>query len=49
MMWNWLVSVLASEATIVLYDGSPFFSSPSILLDIAEREKISIFVKLRVI
>ena len=43
MMWNWLVSVLASEATIVLYDGSPFFSSPSILLDIAEREKISIF------
>ena len=39
MMWNWLVSVLASEATIVLYDGSPFFSSPSILLDIAERRR----------
>ena len=25
MMWNWLVTVLASEATIVLYDGSPFY------------------------
>ena len=24
MMWNWLVTALASEATLVLYDGSPF-------------------------
>ena len=24
MMWHWLVSGLASGATIVLYDGSPF-------------------------
>ena len=24
MMWNWLVSALASGATLVLYDGSPF-------------------------
>ena len=24
MMWNWLVSALASEATLLLYDGSPF-------------------------
>ena len=24
MMWNWLVSALASKATIILYDGSPF-------------------------
>ncbi|KAJ5975836.1 hypothetical protein N7481_009543 [Penicillium waksmanii] len=24
MMWHWLVSALASGATIVLYDGSPF-------------------------
>jgi acetoacetyl-CoA synthetase len=23
MMWNWLVSALASQATVVLYDGSP--------------------------
>ncbi|MCB2052704.1 MAG: AMP-binding protein, partial [Geminicoccaceae bacterium] len=25
MMWNWLVGALASEATILLYDGSPFY------------------------
>ncbi len=25
MMWNWLVSNLASEATVVLYDGSPSY------------------------
>jgi acetoacetyl-CoA synthetase len=24
MMWHWLVSGLASGATIVLYDGSPY-------------------------
>ncbi|MET0094400.1 MAG: AMP-binding protein, partial [Sedimenticola sp.] len=24
MMWNWLVSGLAAEATLLLYDGSPF-------------------------
>jgi acetoacetyl-CoA synthetase len=24
MMWNWLVSALAAEATLLLYDGSPF-------------------------
>ncbi len=23
MMWNWLISALAAEATVVLYDGSP--------------------------
>ena len=25
MMWNWLVSALAAEATVMLYDGSPFY------------------------
>lgn len=43
MMWNWLVSSLASGATLVLYDGSPFAPKPEVLLDIAEREGISIF------
>jgi acetoacetyl-CoA synthetase len=43
MMWNWLVSGLASEATLVLYDGSPFFPDANALIDIAEQEKISIF------
>ncbi|MCS5587314.1 MAG: acetoacetate--CoA ligase [Porticoccaceae bacterium] len=43
MMWNWLASALASEATIVLYDGSPFYPQPRSLIDMAEREQISVF------
>ncbi|MBI4739994.1 MAG: acetoacetate--CoA ligase [Betaproteobacteria bacterium] len=29
MMWNWLVSGLASHATLLLYDGSPFIAGAS--------------------
>ncbi|MEQ8483250.1 MAG: acetoacetate--CoA ligase [Pseudomonadales bacterium] len=43
MMWNWLVSGLASGATLVLYDGAPFHPGPSVLVDLAERERISVF------
>ncbi|WP_207061483.1 acetoacetate--CoA ligase [Motiliproteus sp. SC1-56] len=43
MMWNWLVSGLAVEATLVLYDGSPFAPGPEVLWDIAEQERISVF------
>ena len=43
MMWNWLVSVLASKASIVLFDGSPMYKSTDLLLKIAEREKITLF------
>ena len=43
MMWNWLVSGLASEATLVLYDGSPFYPEPKSLIDMAEEEQVSIF------
>ncbi len=43
MMWNWLASGLASGATLVLYDGSPFFDDGRVLWQIAEREKITIF------
>ena len=43
MMWNWLVSALASGATIVLYDGSPADPHPAILFDIADEERITIF------
>jgi acetoacetyl-CoA synthetase len=35
MMWNWLVSGLASGATLVLYDGSPFSPDPGVLWRIA--------------
>ncbi len=37
MMWNWLVSGLASEATIMLYDGSPLLDQGRILFDYAEQ------------
>ncbi|GAB5451523.1 MAG: acetoacetate--CoA ligase [Halioglobus sp.] len=43
MMWNWLVSGLASGATLVLYDGSPFADDGRVLLDAIDREGISIF------
>jgi acetoacetyl-CoA synthetase len=43
MMWNWLVSGLASGATIVLFDGAPFHDDGRILWKMAESEKITIF------
>ncbi len=43
MMWNWLVSGLAAGATLVLYDGSPFYPDERALFDYAEEEKMTIF------
>ena len=43
MMWNWLVSGLASGATLVLYDGSPVYPSPDILFDMIDAVEIDIF------
>ena len=43
MMWNWLVSSLFSGATIVLYDGNPFYPKEDSLLKIANDINISIF------
>lgn len=37
MMWNWLVSALASKATLLLYDGSPFYPNGNTLFDFAEQ------------
>ena len=42
MMWNWLVSSLASKASIVLFDGSPMFKKDDLLLKIANKEKITL-------
>jgi acetoacetyl-CoA synthetase len=36
MMWNWLVVALASGATVVLYDGSPFAPGPAALWDLVD-------------
>jgi len=43
MMWNWLASGLASGATLVLFDGSPFAREGRILWEVAEQERIDIF------
>lgn len=43
MMWNWLVSGLASGATLLLFDGSPFAAQGSILWDYAQAEHCTHF------
>jgi acetoacetyl-CoA synthetase len=43
MMWHWLVSTLASGATLVLFDGAPLHPDPGVLWRIAHRERIDIF------
>ncbi|ENO97003.1 acetoacetyl-CoA synthetase [Thauera phenylacetica B4P] len=43
MMWNWLVSALAAEATLLLYDGSPFAGDNRILFDYADAEHMTHF------
>jgi acetoacetyl-CoA synthetase len=42
MMWNWLVSALASGATLVLYDGAPLHPDPDVLWRLAARERIAV-------
>ncbi len=43
MMWNWLVSGMASGATLLLYDGSPFLGRGKILFDLADAEGMTHF------
>jgi acetoacetyl-CoA synthetase len=43
MMWNWLASGIASGATLMLYDGSPFAPEPNVLFDYTRDEKITLF------
>ena len=43
MMWNWLVSGLATGAALMLYDGSPFIAKGSVLWDYAAEEQINVF------
>jgi acetoacetyl-CoA synthetase len=43
MMWNWLVSGLATGATLVLFDGSPFFKDGRILWEMADIERVTVF------
>ena len=43
MMWNWLTSSLALGATLVLFDGNPFYPDPGALWKMAQDEKITLF------
>jgi acetoacetyl-CoA synthetase len=43
MMWNWLVSGLATGATLLLYDGSPFAPNERVLFDYADEEGMTLF------
>ncbi|WP_370193764.1 acetoacetate--CoA ligase, partial [Aurantimonas coralicida] len=43
MMWNWLVTALASGATLLLYDGSPFHPKPEVIFDYMAEEKATFF------
>jgi acetoacetyl-CoA synthetase len=43
MMWNWLVSALAANATLVLFDGSPFLGRGNILFDYIAAEDATHF------
>ena len=43
MMWNWLVSALATGCTVVLYDGAPAYPQVDSLLRLIDEEGISVF------
>ena len=43
MMWNWLVSGLAFGATLLLYDGNPFYPDGNTLFDFADAEAMTFF------
>ncbi len=43
MMWNWLASNLALGATLVLYEGSPFYPGPEAMFDLIDQHEITIF------
>jgi acetoacetyl-CoA synthetase len=43
MMWNWLASALASEATLVLYDGAPIINGATPLWNLADDLAITLF------
>jgi len=43
MMWNWLVSSLATGATVLLYDGSPLYPDADTVWKIIQDEEVTIF------
>ncbi len=43
MMWNWMVTGLASGATLLLYDGSPFYPDGNVLFNLADELGMNVF------
>ncbi len=43
MMWNWLITGLSSGATLLMYDGSPFYPNERAMFDLAVEESMTIF------
>ena len=43
MMWNWMVSGLATGAALILFEGSPFHPRPAALFDLVDEQKITVF------
>lgn len=42
MMWNWVVSTLALDATLVLFDGSPFHATETRMWDLIDQEELTV-------
>ncbi|MEM8743780.1 MAG: acetoacetate--CoA ligase [Pseudomonadota bacterium] len=42
MMWNWLVSGLASGATLILFDGAPMHENGKVLFDFVQAERMNV-------
>ena len=42
MMWNWVVSTLALDATLVLFDGSPFHATETRMWDLVDQEELTV-------
>ena len=43
MMWNWLATSLACGASLVLYDGSPFYPGANVLWDYVDEVGVTLF------
>lgn len=43
MMWNWLTCALGTGATVMLYDGNPFYPDETALWQMAQDEKLTVF------
>ena len=43
MMWNWMVSSLACNSTVLLYDGAAMHPTPTQFFDLLEQEQVHIF------